>query len=147
MSDDAIAKIAEDLQTVVDEAREEVASSMEAAQEKEREMFRLDALESRLSNIEGMLASSTTAPEVSGDDGVEEAIEEIKESLSDIADQIAQPVEEPAQDALEKVDDALAPVESVIDEEPDEPEPETMPRRRHRLFKPLFGEKKRRDEE
>ena len=132
-------EVAAELETVIEQAKEDVASEQIAESEKQAQESRLAALEARLAMIEEKTAHSgpvtdenamalerkVEPPPSSPSEG---GLEEVKDAIAELADKIAEPVEGVAGAVAEPVEDVADEATEVI---------ETVPRRTHALFRKL----------
>jgi hypothetical protein len=136
--DETAQQLAEDLTKVVEDAKSDVQESAAAEETKRLEIERLDKIESRLVAIENHSAPSAVtetaaAPVVTAGDTSTDALDEVKDAIADLGEKITDPVEDAADAVLGPVGDVADEAEEVV---------ETLPRRTHGLFKPLFGSKR-----
>lgn len=122
-----------ELQASIDDAKADVAADAANAEEKRAAQTRLDNLEQRLATLESRPHVETTpvaeapASAPASQDG---AIAALTEQVSDLAEKIADPVEDVAEAVAGPVGDIAEDAEEIV---------ESVPRRTHSLFKPLFG--------
>jgi len=126
------ATIETELQASIEEAKADVADEAATKEEKRLAEERLVNLERRLNEVEARsYTPSTVTPEVPAP--VAAPVDAVS-ALADKVAAIAAPVTEPVADVAEAV---TAPVVDAVEDATEVVE--SLPKRTHSLFKPLFG--------
>lgn len=132
---DSAEEIAEQITEVIAEERAKAQSEIIESQREIEILTRLDALDSRLADID----ARTQVPAPAADESVTEAVAEIRDIAETIAETVAEKVENPV-DSIEEIEDDFV---DTIEDLPEDvaPKNDKKPARTHGLFRRWWGGK------